>query len=288
MLKDEARIQLSLLFVQFAMDGGREGRGGVLYDIPLDYVYVTQGKKKIINVSIDSWSLNRHDWISQGAKSQLEFRPLLLHPSIPLPFLPTSSLYSLIHPSQFHGEPRAQFLQTSSDSFHTLHLLPIWPHHILLRRSLLPKDIPVPPKEYIIALIMQRHHLPSLQVRLRREHCTEEMCGEQAKGCAKVIEDEFWGVVCGITVSRQSSAFNPIADGEVECGAGGEVHDREAGGFLLVFFQYDDGGVLPICGERGDLADGKFVTVAMGGAGDVYTMREEVGEEIAFVMEGRI
>lgn len=53
-----------------------------------------------------------------------------------------------------------------------------------------------------------------------------------------------------------------------------------------ILLQYYNGCVISIRGERGDFPDGKSVTIAVGGAGDVDRMWEEGGEELAFVVEG--
>lgn len=39
------------------------------------------------------------------------------------------------------------------------------------------------------------------------------------------------------------------------------MDDREAGGALAIFFQYEESGVVPIGSEGGDFADGEFVGV---------------------------
>jgi len=66
------------------------------------------------------------------------------------------------------------------------------------------------------------------------------------------------------------------------------VNNCEAGGFLLVFFQEDDGCVLAVRGEFGDFSKGEFVSVAVGGAGDVGGVWEEGAEEVGFFVEGRV
>ena len=57
------------------------------------------------------------------------------------------------------------------------------------------------------------------------------------------------------------------------------MHDVEAVGFLGVFVEDEQGGVVASGGEGGDFADGELVRVAVGGAGDVGAGREEGGEE---------
>jgi len=57
-------------------------------------------------------------------------------------------------------------------------------------------------------------------------------------------------------------------------------------GLLLVFFEEDDGCILAVCGEFGDFSQGKFVSVAVGGAGNVGGVWEEGAEEVGFFVEG--
>lgn len=120
---------------------------------------------------------------------QLKLRPLFLHLPFPLPFLSTYPLDPPIDPPQLHRESRSQFLQSRPYSLHALHFLPIRPNHILLRLSLLAKDIPMPSQKDVIPLVMQRHNLPALQLRLRRKHRAEEMCSEEAEWRAEVVQD---------------------------------------------------------------------------------------------------
>lgn len=94
----------------------------------------------------------------------------------------------------------------------------------------------MPSEENVIALIMQRDDLAALQLGLRGKQAAEEMGGEEAERGAEVVEDEFGEMVGGVSVAGEFFAFDPVGDGEVECGARGEVHQGEARGFLLVFF----------------------------------------------------
>lgn len=63
------------------------------------------------------------------------------------------------------------------------------------------------------------------------------------------------------------------------------MDESETSGFLLVFFEDDDGGVGAIAGERGYFADGVFVAVAVGRAGNVDAVGKEGGEEAGFLVE---
>ncbi len=123
---------------------------------------------------------------------------------------------------------------------------------------------------------------------MRGEQTAEQMGGEDAEGSAEVVEDEFGEMVGGVSVTGEFFAFDPVGDGEVEGGAGGEVHESEAGGFLLVFLQDQDGGVVPVGGEFGDLSDGEFVASVVRGSRDVDAVGEEGGEEFRFVVEGGV
>lgn len=66
------------------------------------------------------------------------------------------------------------------------------------------------------------------------------------------------------------------------------MDECQSGGFLLVFLEDEDGGVGAVAGEGGDFADGVFVAVAVGGAGDVDAVGKEGGEETGFVVEGGV
>ncbi len=66
------------------------------------------------------------------------------------------------------------------------------------------------------------------------------------------------------------------------------MHEGEAGGFLLVFLEDEDGGVVPVGCEFGDFSDGEFVASVVRGSWDVDAVWEEGGEEFCFVMEGGV
>ena len=68
----------------------------------------------------------------------------------------------------------------------------------------------------------------------------------------------------------------PVCYAKVECGANGKMDDCDAGWFLEVFFQNDEGGEGLVCSERGYFADAELVAVAVGGAADVFGVGEEV------------
>ena len=66
------------------------------------------------------------------------------------------------------------------------------------------------------------------------------------------------------------------------------MYEGQAGWLLLIFFEDEDGGVGAITGEGGDFADGIFVAMVVGGAGDIDAVGEEGGEEASFVVESGV
>ena len=64
------------------------------------------------------------------------------------------------------------------------------------------------------------------------------------------------------------------------------MDDGKTGGFLVVFFEEDDGGVVAVCSEFGDFAERKLMAIAVGGAGNIGAVWEEGAEETSFIMEG--
>ena len=93
----------------------------------------------------------------------------------------------------------------------------------------------MPAEEDVIALVVQRYHLPALELRLRGEHGSEKVRCEKAERGAEVVEDEFGRVVRRVAVSGEAFSFDPVADGEVEHGAVGEMDEVDARGAFLVF-----------------------------------------------------
>ena len=71
-------------------------------------------------------------------------------------------------------------------------------------------------EEDVITLVVKSHDLASLKFRLRWEHRPEKMRRQKAERSAEVVEDDFREVVGGITVSWESLAFDPVADGKME------------------------------------------------------------------------
>lgn len=120
------------------------------------------------------------------------------------------------------------------------------------------------PEEDVIALIVKRHYLTTLDFRLRREQSSKEMSSKQTQWGSEIIKDKLWGVISGVAVTGQLLPFNPVADGEMEGRAMRQMYKGQASRFLLVFFQYHHGGVVPIRCKRGYLAYGEFVAVSMG------------------------
>lgn len=142
----------------------------------------------------------------------------------------------------------------------------------------------MPSQKYVISLVMQRHNLPPIQLRLWREQGPEEVSCEKTEGSAEVVEYELGHVVCGVTVSGHLLALHPVADGEVEGGPLGEVYDRQSGRAFLVFFQDEEGSVVSVRGEGGDLADRELVAVTVSRTADIDAVREEGGKEVGFVV----
>ena len=70
--------------------------------------------------------------------------------------------------------------------------------------------------ENVIALVVQRHHLSSLDLRLRGEDLTEQVCCQQTQRRAEIIQDQLWIVGSRVSVAGEFGTFHPIADAEVE------------------------------------------------------------------------
>jgi len=103
--------------------------------------------------------------------------PLLLHPPLPLPLLPTPPLHPAIHPPEFQRKPRPNLLHTHLNILHTPHRLPIIPQDGLLRLALVAEDVPVAPHEDVVALIVQREDLAPLEFGGGREQVFEKVGG---------------------------------------------------------------------------------------------------------------
>lgn len=84
----------------------------------------------------------------------------------------------------------------------------------------------------------------------------------------------------------QSPPFDPVADGVVTCRTRGQMDYCHSCRPFQILFQYYNGCVIPIRGERGDFLNGEFVAIVVGGSGDIDGVWEEGGEELAFVVEG--
>ena len=109
----------------------------------------------------------------------------------------------------------------------------------------------MPAHEDVVALVVQRHHLPALQLGLRGEERAHEVRHEQAEGRGEAVQDELRGVRRGVAVAGEAVSVDPVGDAEVEGGAVGEVDDCEACGLFQVFFEDDDGGVFAAGGCEG-------------------------------------
>lgn len=142
--------------------------------------------------------------------------------------------------------------------------------------------------EDVITLVMQRHDLAALQLRLWWEQRKEQARREQTEGRAEVIQDQLRVVVRGISVAGQLLALHPVCNAEVAGRARGQMDDGEAGGFLGVFLDDYKGRVVAVCGELGDFTYGELVAVTMGGARDVDGVGEESAEEVGFFVEIRV
>lgn len=140
--------------------------------------------------------------------------------------------------------------------------------------------------ENIITLVVQGDDLPTLKVWLGREALLEHACSEETQRRAEVVQDQFGPVASCSTVAGKSLALNPVADAEVESRTNGQVHDDQAAWLLLVLLQDDHGSEVAVRGELGDLTNGELVRVAVCRAADVYTVREQVCEDIGFIVEG--
>lgn len=123
----------------------------------------------------------------------------------------------------------------------------------------------MPSDEDVISLIVQRHHSPALQLRLRRIQILEQVRREETQRRAEVVEDEFGYVASGVSVPGQLLAFHPVRNGEVEVRSRRKVDDVEASGLLLVHVLHEDdeGGIGARGGEGSDLADGVFVCASV-------------------------
>ena len=64
--------------------------------------------------------------------------------------------------------------------------------------------------EDVVALVVQRDHLPPLQLGLGGEQGAHEMRHEQAERGGEAVEDEFGGVVGGVSVARETLAWDPV------------------------------------------------------------------------------
>ncbi len=135
---------------------------------------------------------------------------------------------------------------------------------------------------------MQRHDLSALEIGLRGEDCAEKMRRQKAERCAEIVKDQFRVVIGWSSMPGQLLSFDPVADAEVERGTLGQMHECQAGGFLLIFLENKERSVGAVGGEGGDLADGVFMAVAVSGARDVDAVGKEGGKKPAFRVEGGV
>ena len=175
--------------------------------------------------------------------------------SLPLPLLSTRPLNTLIHTTEFQGESGTQLLQTSSDAFGTLHLLPVGANDCLLRLALLAEDVTMPTDEDVITLVVKCHDLAAFELRLRGEEPAEQVRCQKTQGSAEVVQDQLGPVFCGTTMTGKALALDPIADAEVEGWSNRKVDHCQAAGLLLVLIQHDQSSELAIRSELGNLTD---------------------------------
>jgi hypothetical protein len=64
------------------------------------------------------------------------------------------------------------------------------------------EDITMPPKEYKIPLIMQRNNLPSLKLRLFRQHTLKKPRNSNPQPRRKIIQNQLWKMTRRISMSR--------------------------------------------------------------------------------------
>ena len=142
--------------------------------------------------------------------------------------------------------------------------------------------------EDVITLIVQRDNLPSLKVWLRRETLLEHPRSEQTQRRAEVVQDQLGPVTGCATMTGKPLALDPVADAEVKGRADGQMHDYQAAWLLLVLLQDNHAGEVAVRGELGDLADGELVRVAVCRTTDIHAVREQVGQDLGFVVEGGV
>ena len=146
----------------------------------------------------------------------------------------------------------------------------------------------MPPEKDIVPLIVQRHHLPSHQLRPGRKDRPEQVRRQYAERGLEVVQDELRVVRRRVAVAGQCVAGKPVAQREVEGGTGGQVHDREADRAFLVFLEHEQGGEVAVAGEAGDFAHGKLVSGIVPAAADVGAVGEDGGQQAGFVVEGAV
>ena len=85
---------------------------------------------------------------------QAEPRSYLLITRLPLPFLSTHPLNTLVYSPQFERETRSKFLQSCTNFFNTFHWLAVRALNALLRATLVSEHVPMPSEEDVVALVM--------------------------------------------------------------------------------------------------------------------------------------
>lgn len=95
---------------------------------------------------------------------QLELGPLLLHSTLPLPFLPANFMNPLVDTTELKRKPRPKFLQTSTDTLCALHFLAVRPNDGFLRLALLTEDVPMSAHEEIVTLVVDGNYISALEV----------------------------------------------------------------------------------------------------------------------------
>lgn len=104
---------------------------------------------------------------------QVEPSPDLLHPSLPLPLqrvlaLTPSAADALIDAAELHIQVGAQRLEADAHLLEALDLLALDAGDGLLGGPLVAEHVAVAPDHDEVALVVHRHHLPALDLGLRR------------------------------------------------------------------------------------------------------------------------
>jgi hypothetical protein len=128
-------------------------------------------------------------------------RPLLLHPPLPLPLLPTPKLHPPIYPPQLQRKPRPNLLHADLYVLHALNRLAVVAQYRFLGLALVAEDVAVPPHEDVVALVVQGEDLAALEFGGGWKQAFPEVCGEDSKGGFEAVEYELRVVACEVAIS---------------------------------------------------------------------------------------